>query len=254
MCVTLSAMAPHNGNELFMTILGVVLGAIISIVTTVLIENWRRPKLRIRLLAHSDADYSTRPKRHATFARYLNVIVENARMPFGLRWLSRNAAMQCIGHISFHTLEGQDIFGRPMEARWGNSPEPVPATVIIDNKQGVIYDKTRLHGLAHVDILEGRNEGMNIAARFDDEVECWGWSNSSYFCQRLWRNDDWKLGRGTYLVLVVVRSAGAESANVFRLVTEASRDSFRLENATGTDRHAMNRYFPLLERVVFNIP
>lgn len=211
-----------------MTILGVVLGAIVSIIITVVIENARRPKLRIRLIAHSDSDYSHGPKRHATFARYVNVAIENLGMPLGLRWLARNAAMQCTTLISFHTLEGQDIFGRAMEGRWGNSSEPVPATIIIDGKQGHIIDQSRLRGLGHLDIFEGRGEGLNIAAKFDNEDECWGWSNASYFCPRPWRNDDWKLAKGTYLVLAVTRSAGAETASVFRLVNEAGRDSFRL--------------------------
>ncbi len=227
---------PSGGHELLMTILGVVLGGILSILTTVFIENLRRPKLRLKLALPSDSTYGPNHPL-ANRARYLNVDVENVAIHPLLRWISRSAAMQCIGSITFHNLYGADIFGRAMEARWGETVQPVYPAIFLDNQQaGYLADIERIRGISHVDIFEGRKSGINVAVKFDAEAVCWGWSNQSYFSNPQWRDGKWKMEKGTYLVRVIVHSAGAEARNVFRLVNEAGLDSFRLEEATDAER------------------
>ena len=106
------------------TALEVILGAIVAILITILIENLRKPKLELRLAEHHDSTYP--PGRPATNVRFLAVDLVNKPLPRLFRWMSRSPALQCHGTMTFHHLDGQNVFGRAMPIRWSGSPEPVP--------------------------------------------------------------------------------------------------------------------------------
>jgi len=72
---------------------------------------------------------------------------------------------------------------------------------------------------------------LDIAARYDDETECFGWNNESYFSNPKWRNPDRALPRGQYLVKVAVRAAGQSREGFFVLNNAGTRNDFRLERA-----------------------
>jgi hypothetical protein len=78
-------------------------------------------------------------------------------------------------------------------------------------------------------IPAGEQEELDIAVRCDDEVEAYGWNNESY--QNNWRNSQWKLEKGRYIVEVTVRSAGGKVSRRFVLNNDLSREEFRLEEA-----------------------
>jgi hypothetical protein len=65
--------------------------------------------------------------------------------------------------------------------------------------------------------------------KFNNEPECYGWCNLNYFSNPQWRNPDWKIPPGRYLVKVVVVSADQRCEGVFRLINDVAQQDFRLE-------------------------
>jgi hypothetical protein len=151
--------------------------------------------------------------------------------------MQRAAALQCRGEITFHHLDGQDIFGRGMPTRWANSPQPI-ANQILDLEGNVrfqILDFVRAATASRVDVYPGEEQLLDVAVRFDDEPDCYGWNDESYVYD--WRNPNWKLPQGRYLVKAVVTSSGQKCVAVLRLINDvASRTDFRLLPATAEDR------------------
>jgi hypothetical protein len=159
--------------------LEVILGAIVAILITIIVENARKPKLEIKLAEHHDNEYlQNRPARSV---RFLAVNIKNKPLPRLFRWMSRSAALQCHGSISFHHLDGQNVFGRTMSVRWSGSPEPVTIHLQIDNTRVLFADPARLSLISRMDVYPGEKQRLDVSAKFDNEKECYGWSNESYF-------------------------------------------------------------------------
>lgn len=117
-----------------------------------------------------------------------------------------------------------------MAGRWAGTPEPTAIPVIGTN--GVefqIIDYARLTTDSRIDIQPGEGTALDIAAKFDDEPECYGWSNEAYFVRTPWRNPSWKLDKGRYRVRAVVISGGHKYSFEARLINDVSRTDFRLE-------------------------
>lgn len=151
--------------------------------------------------------------------------------------MSRNAAVDSWGTISFHHLnDGQDVFGRAIPVRWSGSTEPPVAAA-----GGVILDPSWLQSLHRRDIQPGEEEPIDVAARFDADESCYGWTNENYFSTPVWRNPRWELRRGRYLVRVELRTSGQKFVQCFRLSNEGTRDSFRLEPPQRGDEDKIKR-------------
>jgi hypothetical protein len=217
------------------TILEVLLGAIIAILTTILIENLRKPKLVLRIAPPKDMTYPNSP---ANEARFLGLELHNKPLPKWARWMSRDTALQCHGYITFHHLDdGQNVFDRKMRIRWSGSPEPTPIKIVLGNQNqiGMILDPSRLTLESRMDVLPGESERLDVVARFDNDAECFGWNNASYFSNPLWRNAKWRLKSGRYLVRVTVVSAGEKCTETFRLLNDVPRQDFRLTDTLSGD-------------------
>jgi hypothetical protein len=216
------------------SIIGGLVGAIIAISFTILIEHFRKPKLNIKIGNTENVNWSGRP---ANRARWLRLRVENKELPWWARWLSRNMALHCSGLITFYHLDGQNVFGRSMQARWWGVREPLPIQIMAQGHPTMyILDPERLAPEKHRDIYAGESEQLDLAVRFDDDEECYGWCNDNYNSNPKWRNPDWKLGHERYLVEVTVVSSGGERCiSLFRLVSDVPIDGFRLENPQAGD-------------------
>jgi hypothetical protein len=156
-------------------------------------------------------------------------------LPWIARWMSRSAAVQCHGFVTFHHLDGQNIFGRPMPLRWSGSPEPLPL-IFLGANPGRIIDPIRMSIDSRIDIHPGESGRVDTAVKFDNEPECYGWSNLNYFSAPPWRNPDWKIPVGRYLIRVVVESAGERCEGIFRLINDVGQQDFRLEPCLPQDR------------------
>ena len=215
------------------TIIEIVIGAIVAIVITIWIERLRKPKLKLKIGKAINLSSQEIPNA-GKFHRHLYVLLENKPLSKWLSWMTRNPAIQCHGHISFHHLDGQNYSGRTMPIRWSGRPEPVLPWFEIDERRIPIIDYTRLRLESYMDIHPGEQEELDIAVRFDNNDECYGWTNESYFRQL--RHPDWRLPPGRYLVKVVVVTAGEKTSEVLRLVNDVPWKDFRLEEAKKEDK------------------
>jgi hypothetical protein len=216
--------------------LGAVLGGIITILVTILVEYLRSPSLSLSLGEEpQDAHF---PEGHpARIMRSVNVRLNNKAF-WGPRWLTRAPALQCRATVTFHHLDGQNIFGRAMEGRWSSSvqPGPLEGEGQITRPDGEpdhikmrIIDPMRLTLKSRIDVYPGEREILDIAVRLDDDERCYGWNNETYFGNTPWRNPKWQLERGRYLVRVTVVSSGQTCVGTFRLINDVARTDFRLE-------------------------
>ena len=215
------------------TFFEVILGAVVSIVITIGVESLRKPRLSLEISEPTDITYDNRP---AKSARFLGLELINKPLPKIFRWLQRNAAVQCHGTIEFYHLDGQNVFGRAMPIRWSGSPEPVPMLLAVGDQKIVVADPARFTLTPRIDVHPGEKERLDVAAKFDDESECYGWSNESYFSNPVWRNPNWRLPAGRYLVKVTVISSGERISGLFRLINDVSQKDFRLEPSLPTDK------------------
>lgn len=104
-----------------LTGLSVFVGALISVITTVVVERTCRPHLRVDLADPNEGNIN-----NVGLVTFLNLQVLNDPTPWWMSWLSRQSATDCWGTITFHREDGQTYFVRPMPIRWPRTPEPVP--------------------------------------------------------------------------------------------------------------------------------
>jgi hypothetical protein len=215
-----------------LTILGVALGSLIAALITILIESLRKPHLELRMIPPVDLPFG---HQLAQQMRSLRIRVVNKPLPQWVGWMYRNPALQCHGHITFHHLDGQNIYGRSMILRWVRSPEPNPLIIQIGNQHGLVFDPIRITHIQKMDIYPNESEDIDIAVKFDNEPECYGWSNENYFSIPQWRTPSWHIDKGRYIVKVNVLSSGKTISGLFRLINDVDQTDFRLETALPTD-------------------
>jgi hypothetical protein len=207
--------------------LAFVLGAASSLCIVVLVEWLRKPQLCLAIAPHRDQTY---PAGYpAGKVRFLEVSLRNEPLPSWLRWMSRSSASSCRATIEFLKEDSTNIFTRTMAARWSASPQPVPLQFRLGDAVAQILDVNRLNVASVIDVPPGESESMGVVGRFDDDMDCFGWSNESYFSNPPWRNPDWKLSIGSYLIRVTVRASGEKCSESFRLINGAQIGDLRLE-------------------------
>lgn len=219
------------------TVVSIVFGGLITIFTAIGVEYLRRPRLWFSIeTPHLDLPSPNEPGK---MRRHLRVHLHNRPLPVAMRWMQRAAALYCRGEITFHHLDGQAVLDAPMPVRWVRSPEPVASQVFdpanIAQPKFFIVDFSKPAAQSRIDVYPGEQELLDIAVRFEGEPDCYGWNNESYVHN--WRNPQWKLPHGRYLVKVAVSSSGEKCVGIFRLVNDVEQqDGFRLLPSTAEDR------------------
>ena len=204
-----------------------VLGALSSLCIVILVEWVRKPRLRLEIAPNRDQVYPT--GYPASRVRFLELSLRNSALPRWLGWMSRSPASSCRVSIDFLTPDRVGVFSRSMAARWSASPQPVPLQFRLGDLTAAILDPNRFNLTSEIDVPAGEAESMGVVGRFDDDSDCYGWSNESYFGEPLWRNQNWRLPKGEYLVQVTVRASGEKCSEVFRLLNDGSVSELRLE-------------------------
>ena len=207
------------------------LGVIIAIAFTIFIENLRKSKLQIINISFIDKEYTN--KYPAQNARFLVVEIQNKPLPKFVKWMSRNPALHCHGYVSFHYMDGQNIFGRNMQLKW--SDQPLPTTLWIQTNNEKIGISNFQSSFNTIDAFVGEKYKLDVAAKFDEDSECYGWTYENEFSDPLWRNKNWKLKEGQYLVHITIISSGEKCEEIFRLINSIQRTDFRLENRQSQD-------------------
>ena len=206
---------------------------------SIFIEFQRKPKLHFEI---EEPPYDSKPSGGIKEARFLRVLLCNNPMPGFLKWLGRNAALQCYGDIQFYHLEdGAPVFSRLMPIRWAAADEPLTWQVRSDNAIAQLFDPTKYNASFQRNCFPGTKELIDVAVRFDDDEDCFGWSSENYLPDKGWRNPEWKIPKGRYLAKVTVQSSGETISAVFQLENTVARKHFRLLNATQEDILKLNK-------------
>lgn len=217
---------------MFLTALGAFLGALLSILASVAIEYQRKPKLQF-VIEHPPLDRTFSEGPPVKSARFLRVFVSNKPIPQLFRWLGRSAAYQCTGSVRFYHLDdAAEVFSRPMPVRWSNSDEPISVQLLPDKQIAQIFDPAKYNAAFRRDCFPGAPELIDIAARFENDDDCYGWSNESYLADKGWRNPEFRLTAGRYFVKVTINSSGDKVYGFFKLENSAAWQHFRLVAAS----------------------
>lgn len=222
-------------------IIGAIIGTVTSIAATILADYLRKPKLDM-LIEDPPFDRASPLNAPANQMRFLRLRIFNKQLPRWLQWIEPSPALQCRAAISFHHLDGRNVFGRTMGGRWAGTPEPIPITIVNpDGQQSHIFDTARLNLESRIDIYPGESELLDIASRADEDQNCYGWNNETYLISTPWRNPNWKLDRGRYLIKVAVRSSGRMCIRYYHLANDVSRADFRLTPANQSEVAALSK-------------
>lgn len=223
------------------SIIEILLGAILSIIATAVIESVRRPKLYFTIPAPYDAPSAQMMDQHQNRLpgfgvrhRHLYVGVGNKAMPTYLTWLSRDAVIACGVEISFYYEDGRDVFGKSMTGRWSGSATPSPLLIELGGQRGSILDPLRWRLDSRIDIQPGSVETLDTVVRFDIDAECYGWSNENFW--QGMRHPTWKLTAARYLIKATVRGSGVTASEVFWLYNNSDLDTFRLGPTTSAEK------------------
>ncbi len=218
--------------QILLTALGAFLGALLSFLATIAVEYQRKPKFKF--VIESPPLVRTHPAgAPVTQSTFLRVLVTNKAMPKPLTWLGRSAAYQCTGDVQFHHLDdGAPVFSRAMPIRWAGSDEPFSPQLMPDHTVVELFDAAKYNAAFRRDCFPGTTELVDVAGRFDNDDDCFGWSNESYLPGKGWRNPEFKLSKGRYLVKVTIHSSGDKTSGVFKLENSVARQHFRLQAAS----------------------
>lgn len=226
--------------EFALTFLGAFLGALLSLLATVFVENQKTPKLNFEI--GSPFDKEGTPEEKFSDSRILRVRVSNKPVPRFLRWLDRAAAFHCTGDVQFHHENGAPVFSHPMQIRWSGSEafssELVEVGNIVKTRISIKSpDVKKMLAASWRDFLPGEHHFMDIAVRYDDEDDCFVLSMESFWSEI--RNPDLKLPKGRFLVKVTIHFSGNNMSQVFALENSVSKKDFRLTTTSREEAHRL---------------
>jgi hypothetical protein len=227
--------------SLVSTTIGAFLGASLSFFANIFIEYKRKPKLCFEI-EEPPNDFTFNIKSApAKNARFLRVKLINKSMPKWLKWLDRNTAKQCSGDIQFYHLEDYiPVFSKPMPIRWAEAEEPITTHILANGQSSQQFDYTKYNTAFRRDCFLGKSELIDIVVRFDDDNNCYGWTNDNYMPSKGWRNTDWEIPKGRYLIKLNVYSSGETASAVWQLENSTSQKHFRLIQATSENIKRLN--------------
>ena len=110
-------------------VIGAIIGALTSISTAIGVEYLRRPNLTLSEETPT-LENPHKPDAPVRVTRHLRVILFNKPLPEWAKWMLRAPALQCRATITFHHLDGRNVFGRAMSGRWASSPQPLPIPIV----------------------------------------------------------------------------------------------------------------------------
>lgn len=226
-------------KDIILLAAGAILGAVVSIVMTLLVEWLKQPRLRIEIDTSTTRTYPKGSPIGGNTATYLAIKILNQQLDPWLSWLQRSAAMDCHGYIYFRDLHGKIIGAKSMPLRWSHTSEPIP--VIARRMQfphqeiAKIYDNIRLTQERFVNLHPGKApKRAPVAIQIHGEQETYGWSNHSYEFnsatrQENWRNPTWKMDQEIYEIEVIVEHRSGEHREKFYLINQP--DIFKLRDS-----------------------
>jgi hypothetical protein len=207
-----------------MTIWEILISLVISVISiflALLYENLGSPRLF----------FSIKPKKPIKIGNqdtyFLNLYVINKPHKY---WplVTRETAYSCHGDITFKDRASKKTFG-PMPIRWSGNPEPIKFDVV-DNHIVSLIEPSLLKSSRYIDIPRDEKEEIDVAVRFLQDHQAYGWNSESYLHQS--KNPELELSPGTYEIEVKITCSGSSKKEKFLLINQPDIQDFRLEPFT----------------------
>lgn len=218
---------------MFLPASSIVIGGLITILTAIVIEYYRRPKLEFEIANPVVKDLINCPVKKA---KWLLVKVTNNKLPSIFFWMSRNPAIQCHGYITFYRIDGQKVFSNKMPIKWSNKPPSIAISVKMDNGQFInVIDPVGNYFAEN--IYPGESVNIDTVAKHDDDENCfgWTWENENTDPKKWFRNKSWELNKGLYLIKISIQTSGDKFEKCYRIINDLNFDNFRLESMVKND-------------------
>jgi hypothetical protein len=210
-----------------------------AILLTLSLEITRKPRLKL-----TEGHWHDDPSGF----RFVRIRVINQPLPKLLaKAFSRQVAAQCYVQLRL-TDNGnkQELLeNQPILAKWTRSREPLATRLIQDAPgkwtQVEFFDQRLISEGLRLDLVaDAGGEEIDVAVKHEGESDCWAFSGMSYhpkFAEEGtavhgWRNPDWRIPQGEWLLEVVVRSGQFEARKKFMLYNHgASRRGLSIRKA-----------------------
>jgi len=208
-------------------ILGVLASFIASIIFQFFFQLGIRPEIDIRTedpQIKLSGQRTGQPKH-----RFIHLVIENKRAWVPWKFVTeRQTAWNCeVSYEFFSALEpNKKLIQDKVIARWAAAIEPIlPA---LDPHRGInsqavrqtIPDPSKLPFGRKYDLHGGTQENIDLIIKIEGQQECYVFSNESYLLG--WKNQNWKLGIGEYLVKVQARSGQITKQKTFKIINEGT--------------------------------
>lgn len=201
------------------TALGIIGGGIITVLIAFFIEWIKKPRISLSITQPIDMTYLGRPIQNV---RFLCITLSNRNLPWIFRFMQRNTATNCSGQIEIIASNGTNFFNPPMRIRWSSSPEPVMPRIQINGQTAQIFDMYRVLENSTIDIDAGSSERFDVVAKYDNDVECYGWNNECYLAN--WRIPERAVPTGIHRVRISLSCSGKHLTREITLRNTQTRD------------------------------
>jgi hypothetical protein len=191
-------------------------GIALAIGVPLLIEERRRPRLRIDVAADAN-------RIEPTKFRIVHVAVRNEPIEGILaKWLLRNPASGCRVEVSIRS-ESDDLEVQ-FAGKWSATPEPI--SYAVGDSLTEYADPQKIPAMLSLDVLASRKgEWVAIAIKHDGEGEAYGYGTDLYFNpeSKPLRNAGLALPDTSYLVTVTASAGEISKTAQFRLRNDGDR-------------------------------
>lgn len=203
-------------------VIGFLIGFVASLTVVAFLELCKRPYLTIKVGSVAEGQF-----RDESPYRFVHVSIRNKRASKLFSLISdRSVAFSCQARLEVRSADtGNRVIDEEIIARWAGTPEIVqPVSISPGSPTRYIPDITKLPMGRKMDIIPDHNEEIDIVIKFEDEPECYIFSNESYLAgSPLWRKPDWRLDKGIYDILVTVVCGSIQKSKHFILENRGPR-------------------------------
>ena len=216
----------------------VVLGAILSIITTLLVEYFRVPKFSLKI--EKDAQLNKYgEEKPARVAKFLRVQLWNKSKNWFESLVNKliplSQAANCHGAIQFfHYEDGSPLLEKPMKLRWAGTEPALRLQVRNDQIKQVIDIEEPSESYWRV-CYPNRVETIDVVARVDQDEDAYGWTTDSMQGEVAWRKPKYLLPRGRYFIRVQIFSDNRSIQKYFKLENTSGIENFRLLDVNSMD-------------------
>ncbi len=207
--------------------IGFFLGIVASGIAAALYDWFTRPLVEISL---DDRPLALGQYPNLPPLAFYHLKVRN--LPAKLPLSSRKPAWSSKATIDVFKPAGTRVIAEPIHARWTSQPEPL-APAVSGNQLISVVDFARLMNARKVDIHAHEDEYISLAVKYDDQPECYIFSNESYLHPPAWSNPAWRLDSGEYRIVVTVFFERGRAQREFTLTNRrTARNSIEIEYAS----------------------